>query len=294
MSESNGENRIEIRLDGSYGGGPIAELTIITRTEGGGQREESFQVPFFMIDTKRLQAFNDANLILGYKLVKGEKTPPRPERAWPMSLDLLTNTARPVEKKLKVVGCDLDDVLANFMSAFIDMAYARYGIPQNKSIRPVDWAWSNMGWTKDQESSLWQQLHDTPFFWEGLKVQPGVDPGLVQELAERTKMYFPTARAQSIGADVSIQSARWLQAKFGIPYPTVVVSNEKGPLAAALKYDYFIDDRDKNCLEVKMARPECQVFVSTSCHNLQFDNEAAGIGRVSGFNEFALKILSEE
>jgi hypothetical protein len=68
--------KIEIRLDGSYGAGPVSELTIITRTEGGGQREEIFQVPYFMIDTKRLQAFNDINLILGYKLVKGEKTPP--------------------------------------------------------------------------------------------------------------------------------------------------------------------------------------------------------------------------
>jgi hypothetical protein len=79
MSQEDGRPEghvIQIPLDGSYGGGPIAELTIITRTEGGGQKEETFQVPYFMIDTKRLQFFNDANLILGYKLVKGEKTPP--------------------------------------------------------------------------------------------------------------------------------------------------------------------------------------------------------------------------
>ena len=66
---------LQIPLDGSYGGGPIAELTIITRTEGGGQKEETFQVPYVMIDTKRLQTFNDINLILGYKLVKSTMTP---------------------------------------------------------------------------------------------------------------------------------------------------------------------------------------------------------------------------
>lgn len=210
-----------------------------------------------------------------------------------MSLDQLTNTVRPVEKRLKVVGCDLDDVLANFMKRFIDMSIERFGIPLDRNLRPIDWAWSNMGWTKEQESALWQQLHDTPNFWTSLKIQPGVDPYLVTELAAKTTMYFPTARAQSIGDDVQIQSARWLLNNFAIPFPTVIVGNSKGPLAAALKYDYFIDDRDKNCLEVKAARPECQVFISDSGHNQTFKNEDYGIERVSGFNEFAKIVLGE-
>jgi hypothetical protein len=75
MSDKSEGRMVQIPLDGSYGGGPSAELTIITRTEGGGRKEETFLVPYFMIDTKRLQAFNDANLILGFKLVKGDKTP---------------------------------------------------------------------------------------------------------------------------------------------------------------------------------------------------------------------------
>ena len=204
-----------------------------------------------------------------------------------------TNTVRPVENKLKIVGCDLDDVLADFMTTFIDMARAKYGVPQDASLRPCDWSWSNMGWTKEQEAEMWQAVHDTTGFWENLAVLPGVEPSLVNLLAQRTKMYFPTARAQSLGDDVSIQSARWLLNKFQIPFPTVIVGNEKGPLAAALKYDYFIDDRDKNCLEVKVARPECVVCLSAAGHNAKFDAESMGIIRVSGFNEFAQMILSE-
>lgn len=208
-----------------------------------------------------------------------------------MSLDLLQNTQRPVERKLKIVGCDLDDVLANFMGKFIVMAHDRFGTDLN--LRPVDWAWSNMGWTKPQEAELWQTLHDTENFWTDLEVQPGVDRLLVADVARKTTMYFPTARAQSVGMDVQIQSASWLREQFLIPFPTVVVSNEKGPLAAALKYDYFIDDRDKNCLEVKKARPECRVFVCDSGHNQAFKNEDFGIERVSGFNEFANIVLAE-
>jgi 5'(3')-deoxyribonucleotidase len=204
-----------------------------------------------------------------------------------------TNTVRPVEKKLKIVGCDLDDVLADFMTTFIDMARAKYGIPQDPSLRPCDWSWSNMGWTKDQEAEMWQAVHDTVGFWENIPILPGVDPFLVQRLSQQTKMYFPTARAQSLGDDVAIQSARWLLNNFGVPFPTVIVSNEKGPLAAALKYDYFIDDRDKNCIDIKTARPECVVCLSAAAHNAKFDAEAHGIIRVTGFNEFAQMILSE-
>lgn len=213
-----------------------------------------------------------------------------------MSLDLLsnkTNTERPTERILPVVGCDLDDVLADFMTKFIDMASERFGIPANKILRPIDWAWSNMGWSKEQESALWQQLHDTPDFWTLLDVMPGVDPELVRRLSENTTLYFPTARAQAIGTlSTRDQCARWLLNKFGIPFPTVIVSTEKGPLAAALKYDYFIDDRPKNCVEVKAARPQCKVFMSDASHNQDVTLE--GIPRVSGFNEFAEIVLKGE
>lgn len=213
-----------------------------------------------------------------------------------MSLDILTNTARPVETKLKVVGCDLDDVLADFMGRFIDMASTRFGIPVDKIIRPIDWAWSNMGWTKEQESALWQQLHDTPDFWTTLDVIPGVDRFLVRELSNKTSLYFPTARAEAIGTlSTRDQCARWLLNQFDLSFPTVIVSNEKGPLANALKYDYFIDDRPKNCYEVKAARPECQVFMSDASHNRDAATlktaENLGITRVSGFNEFAKIVL---
>lgn len=211
-----------------------------------------------------------------------------------MSLDQLTNTARPVERILPVVGCDLDDVLADFMDKFIEMAKDRYGVPTDDRL-PIDWAWSNMGWTKEQEASLWQQLHDTPDFWTTLKVLKGVDRELVRTLSDNTSLYFPTARAQAIGTlSTRDQCARWLLNEFNLPFPTVIVSNEKGPLAAALKYDYFIDDRPKNCLEVKAARPQCKVFMSDACHNQKDDLSQYGIPRVSGFNEFAGIVLKGE
>ena len=66
---------IQIPLDGSYGAGPLAELTIITKAEDGGRRRETFQVPYFLIDIPGLMKLNAVNLILGFELVKGENTP---------------------------------------------------------------------------------------------------------------------------------------------------------------------------------------------------------------------------
>jgi hypothetical protein len=65
---------------------------------------------------------------------------------------------------------------------------------------------------------------------------------------------------------------------------------EKGPMARALKYDFFIDDRPRNCEDIKKALPDCKVFLKDSSHNrswLCID----GIQRIGGFNEFAEIVL---
>jgi len=79
MNENNDgleQHRMIIPLDGSYGAGPLAEVTIITKMpDTNQQKRETFNIPFFLIDIPRLLRLNDANLILGFSVVKGEKTP---------------------------------------------------------------------------------------------------------------------------------------------------------------------------------------------------------------------------
>jgi hypothetical protein len=65
----NEQEAIRIPLDGSFGLGPIAELTVITK-HGTAEKEETFSIPYAIIDTKILEAYNRMNLIRGYKLVK--------------------------------------------------------------------------------------------------------------------------------------------------------------------------------------------------------------------------------
>ena len=146
----------------------------------------------------------------------------------------------------KVIGIDLDDVLAAFIPTFCRLANARFGRPALDT-QPVDWEWSNMLPDKAEQELVWGDFDKIPNVWETLDVMPEVNPRLIWALDQKHTVYFPTARRDSAPSSTAQQSAYWIKKHFGIEFPTVVVSYEKGPLAKALKYDYFIDDRPKNC-----------------------------------------------
>lgn len=195
---------------------------------------------------------------------------------------------------------DLDDVLANFIKTFMKIAKDKYGI--DPSVLPYNWEWDGvhtlMGTALTQEErdkvvdGVWDIIIATPYFWEKLEVMPDVDRNKIQRLSQNVKLYFPTARAITAdGYDVGKQSAQWLSEKFGIDHPTVFVSNEKGPLAAALKYDYFIDDRPVNCEAIKKAHPACKVYLMNASHNQDYSNPE--FVRVYNVNEFVDIVLRE-
>jgi len=63
------DGKVLIRLDGSFGPGPMAELTITTKTEGG-EQTVAYTVPYILIDKKALQFMNDMNLVVGFGVKK--------------------------------------------------------------------------------------------------------------------------------------------------------------------------------------------------------------------------------
>lgn len=192
----------------------------------------------------------------------------------------------------KVVGCDLDDVMANFIAGFMKVANEKFGV--DPTLRPTSWEWDDCDMSADKVDGTWNEIiHNRPNWWETLDVEAGVDRLLLHQVFNRTKMFFPTARANNVGRPVEIQSMRWLFQKLDILYPNVIVSGEKGPLASALKYDYFIDDRPKNCIDIKQASPSTKVFMKTASHNTSFDLSDKGIPRIANFNEFAKVVLAE-
>lgn len=69
------EGVVRIPLDGTYGGGAMAEVTIYTRVsaESNEVREEKYDFPYNFIDQSRLVGFNAAHLIAGFRILKLEK-----------------------------------------------------------------------------------------------------------------------------------------------------------------------------------------------------------------------------
>ena len=69
------EGIVRIPLDGTYGGGVMAEVTIYTRVsaESSQVKEETFTFPYAFIDQARLVGYNAAHLIAGFRILKLEK-----------------------------------------------------------------------------------------------------------------------------------------------------------------------------------------------------------------------------
>ena len=76
MDQDNNEPQqpglIRIPLNGTFGAGPDSEITIITKNPDGQLREATYTIPYFCLDMRRVQAMNDINLIVGYRIVKGD------------------------------------------------------------------------------------------------------------------------------------------------------------------------------------------------------------------------------
>ena len=70
-----GGNHEEVKLDGSMGTGDTALLTLITKDDVEGEREETFQFPYALIDFGMLAKFSMFRLIMGYKVIRVPAVP---------------------------------------------------------------------------------------------------------------------------------------------------------------------------------------------------------------------------
>jgi hypothetical protein len=69
-AERDSEGRLIIRLDGTFGTGSPARLTIITLDKVNGTKETTYEFPYMLIKFDVLQQLTDASLILGFRIEK--------------------------------------------------------------------------------------------------------------------------------------------------------------------------------------------------------------------------------
>ena len=148
------------------------------------------------------------------------------------------------------IGFDLDGVVADFRTAFLEAARQIVGteaigkpatpLPDVNAVSAVD------------AKRVWKVLAETPNWW--LSVPP-YEPDQIARLYELTRRHrwevsFLTSRVPTAGDSVQFQSQAWLES-YGYYMPAVVtVPGSRGEIANALRLDVVVDDQLLNCLEV--------------------------------------------
>lgn len=141
--------------------------------------------------------------------------------------------------------------------------------------------------TAAEEDEMWRAIDATKDWW--MNLAPLANTHLIKPLTEQHEVIFITNRKQGSGLPVEVQSAEWLCRNFNLYHPPVLLSNKKGPLAKALGLDYFIDDRDKNIIEVSEAIGPEKCIINRWPWNAEFQKFHPYW--VLNFNEFAYPLL---
>jgi uncharacterized HAD superfamily protein len=191
------------------------------------------------------------------------------------------------------IGFDIDGVLADFNSSFIELVKEVTGrnlFPDG--YWPHTWDYPEaLGYSKDETSAVWERIKAGGTFWNQLAPLP--DMAVLQqwmilpfgESAQEPyhEFYFITSR---MGKNVKLQTEEWLDEQMQCSGHTVLISSEKGALCKALKLDYYIDDRAENILDVMQTSPSTFAYLLDQPWN----QHVAGPNRVPSIADF-LEIL---
>jgi hypothetical protein len=170
------------------------------------------------------------------------------------------------------VGFDLDGVLADLLSAYLDVerqlfdeatasvvlrgpkvveSRTRRGVPDGQT--PPRDGTRRPGERQRRGQAVWRAIESTTDFWTMLDP---LEPGLVRRIHDaairyRWEVFFVTQRPETAGETAQRQSQRWLVVQ-GFDLPSVIVlRGPRGRLAQALGLDFLVDDTYRNCVDVR-------------------------------------------
>ncbi len=188
------------------------------------------------------------------------------------------------------IGVDIDGVLADFTVAARDVCKKLFNGRPDDSLVQTGWGFDSLGMSSEEENLMWKAIDKSEDWWMNLKKLP--DTYMLEQLMDTGKyrIVFITNRKDGTGNPVDYQSSEWLSEKFNLRHANVILSDDKGPVVKGLKLDYYIDDRDKNVLEVLQAAPNCKTYMCKWPWKPSF--QSGFPNTVNNFNEFA-KILLE-
>jgi hypothetical protein len=185
------------------------------------------------------------------------------------------------------LGFDLDGVVADFRTAFLEAAselLGRDAIQKPGSPMPDLDAVS-----ADEAKRVWKAITAIPNWWLGLAPYEPAQIARLYQLARRFRweVAFMTTRIPTAGDSVQFQSQAWLET-YGYYMPSVItVPGSRGEIANGLRLDAVVDDQFLNCLEVVGASQAKAILIlqQQADPDLELQATDRGIGVVHRLEE---------
>jgi len=178
------------------------------------------------------------------------------------------------------VGIDVDGIVADFNTAFMDLFVKLTGEDRFGTPRPDITCWNysteQFGYTKEQDRTVWQAIIRGDSFWRDLPPYKGTLEFLTTLSAMGVRVTFITSR---VGQNVVGQTRDWLTAN-GYPYPEVIISSNKGDTCRRIGVTHYLDDKNENCTDVAGRG------VSTWMLAHPYNQEQPGVPRITALGEF--------
>lgn len=143
------------------------------------------------------------------------------------------------------VGLDVDGVLADFRTAFRELATSELGDTRQADIE------TNL--SKGDIERLWKAVARVANWWTALPAYEADQLGRLYALSRRWRweVFFMTSRPPSAGDAVQLQTQAWLeQHGFFLPAVLTAPAGARGELARGLRLDVVVDDHFVNCMEI--------------------------------------------
>jgi uncharacterized HAD superfamily protein len=162
------------------------------------------------------------------------------------------------DTRLKL-GVDIDGVLADWTSAFSRFCEGLF----NREFPRFATSWNldNWGFGPGEFKQAWEAMCADRFFYSSLSPLSDLQGFEFRAFARKHRVYFVTTRPWTEGATIEYQTANWLGGIIGVSCPTVLVTENKGAVAAALGLDAFIDDKPENLADVHKNSPATWLYL---------------------------------
>ena len=183
------------------------------------------------------------------------------------------------------VGFDIDGVLADFITPYLDFLATRAGCDTIEADACADLFFAgHAALTKELVSQCLFELARDEAFWHGLKPIPTAEQwDAISRLSRAGRVVFITHRMQQERFDITELTRQWLH-NHGVDEPVVhVTSEKKSQLIHAMSLQCFVDDRHENCEDIA-TQTTAQAFLLHRPYNRDFSHPK--VQRIANLDEF--------